>query len=138
MNPFFLRVLLAADSPEQAAALEHYLHDAGHEVVRVEARAEAALKAARLVHPDVVVLSGALHGDLDGVALAEALQRQVLAPTPVIVVHDPAELPALLALQAPAWPAHSEASSLPQLEAELGASAPPETALEAAGPDEAE
>ncbi|UOQ99134.1 hypothetical protein MUN81_06475 [Hymenobacter sp. 5317J-9] len=114
MNPFFLRVLLAADSLEQAAALEHHLHDAGHEVVRVEARGDAALKAARLVHPDLIVLSGPLQGTMDGVALAEALEQQVLAPTPVLMVQDPADLPGLLALQAPAWPQHSEASSLPQ------------------------
>ncbi|MBJ6111589.1 hypothetical protein JAO73_21385 [Hymenobacter sp. BT523] len=114
MNPFFLRVLLAADSPEQAAALEHHLHDAGHEVVRIEARGDAALKAARLVHPDLIVLGGALQGAMDGVGLATALEQQVLAPTPIVVVNDPDELPGLLALQAPAWPQHSEASSLPQ------------------------
>jgi DNA-binding response OmpR family regulator len=115
MNPFFLRILLAADSPEQAAAVERYLHDAGHEVVRVEARPDAALKAARLVHPDLVVLSSrSLQGPMNGATLDAELKRHVPAPTPVIVVHDPAELPALLALQAPAWPAHSEASSLPQ------------------------
>ncbi|MBF9142046.1 response regulator [Hymenobacter properus] len=119
MNPFFLRVLLAADAAHDTTAIEHYLHDAGHEVVRVEARGEAALKAARLVHPDLVVLSGPLHGGLDAVALAETLQEQVLAPTPIIVVTDPAELPALLALQIPAaaWPCHSEASSLPEADA---------------------
>ncbi|MBF9219927.1 response regulator [Hymenobacter ruricola] len=125
MNPFFLRVLLAADSAQQAAAVEHYLHEAGHEVVRVEARADAALKAARLVHPDLVVLCGALPGDLDGGALAAALQQEALPPTPVVVVTDPAQLPGLLALQAPAWPAHSEASSLPQQDLDPG-SAPEE------------
>ncbi|MFD2721512.1 response regulator [Hymenobacter monticola] len=115
MNPFFLRVLLAADSAPDTTAVEYYLHDAGHEVVRVEAHGDTALKAARLVHPDLVVLSGSLPGSLDGVALAAALQQQVLAPTPVIIVTDPAELPALLARQIPsaAWPCHSEASTLP-------------------------
>lgn len=116
MNPFFLRVLLAADSALEAAAVEHYLHDAGHEVVRVDARGDAALKAARLVHPDLVVLSAPPHGSTDGLALAEALKQQVLAPTPILVITDPAELPDLLARQVPvaAWPCHSEASSLPE------------------------
>ncbi|MDO7846935.1 hypothetical protein Q5H92_11245 [Hymenobacter sp. M29] len=115
MNPFFLRVLLAADSAHEAAAVEHYLHDAGHEVVRVEARGDTALKAARLVHPDLVVLSGAPSGSIDGAALAEALARHVLAPTPILVITDPAELPEMLARQIPSasWPSHSEASSLP-------------------------
>ncbi|MDO7852862.1 hypothetical protein [Hymenobacter convexus] len=116
MNPFFLRVLLAADSAREAAALEHYLHDAGHEVVRVEARSDAALKAARLVHPDLVVLSAPQPGGPGEEGLAEALARHVLAPTPIIVVTDPAELPSLLARQIPSasWPSHSEASSLPE------------------------
>ena len=115
MNPFFLRVLLVADSAPDATAVEHYLHDAGHEVVRVEARPDAALKAARLVHPDLVVLSGPPPAAPDDVPLAAALQQHVLAPTPVIAVTDPAALPALLARQIPsaAWPCHSEASSLP-------------------------
>jgi CheY-like chemotaxis protein len=118
MNPFFLRVLLVADLAHDAIAIEHYLHDAGHEVVRVEARGDAALKAARLVHPDLVVLSGPAPGSSGGAALAAALQQHVLAPTPIIAVTDPAELPALLARQIPsaAWPSHSEASSLPDTE----------------------
>jgi CheY-like chemotaxis protein len=99
MNPFFLRVLLAADSTHEAAAVEHYLHDAGHEVVRVEARGDVALKAARLVHPDLVLLSGPLTG-IDKMALAAELARHVLAPTPVLVVTNPDELPVLLAAAA--------------------------------------
>jgi CheY-like chemotaxis protein len=107
MNPTFLRVLLAADSIQQAAYLEKYLTDTGHEVVVVEARGDATLKAARLVHPDLVVLSGPLRGALDGVALAAALQADAKDPIPVMLVTDPAELPALLelhSLQAPASP----------------------------------
>jgi hypothetical protein len=111
MNPFFLRVLLAAGPVAETAAIEHYLHDAGHEMVRVDACGDAPLKAARLVHPDLVLLSSSANSR----ALAEALQQQLLAPTPILVVTDPAELPGLLARQIPAaaWPCHSEASTLP-------------------------
>ncbi|HEX8503812.1 MAG TPA: hypothetical protein VF630_00475 [Hymenobacter sp.] len=101
MNTSFLRVLLAADSAQQTLFFEQYLREAGHEVVAVEARGEAALKAARLIHPDLVVLSGPLRGSLDGIALAAALQTGPTAATPVLLVTDPAELPGLLALQAP-------------------------------------
>lgn len=78
--------------------MARFLTGEGHEVVEVESRGDAALKAARLVHPDLVVLSGPLRGPLDGVALAAALQTDRAAPVPVMLVTDPAELPALLAL----------------------------------------
>ncbi|WP_310396080.1 response regulator [Hymenobacter sp.] len=127
MNPSFLRVLVAADSAPQAALLEQYLHEAGHEVVTVEARGDAALKAARLLHPDFVVLSGPLRGPLDGVALAAALQAGRAAPIPVVLVTDPAELPVLLRLQDHANPARTAPAEPPPL-----ASAP-DAALEEAG-----
>lgn len=96
-----LRILLVVDDLKLAAALAAHLREAGHdEIIAVEARGNAALKAARLVHPDLVVLSGPLRGPLNGVALAAALQASRAAPVPVVLVTDPAELPGLLALQA--------------------------------------
>ena len=100
VNPFFLRVLLTADPAHPAVSLEQFLCEAGHEVVTVEARGDAALKAARLLHPDLIILSGPLHGTLTDVALAAALQTP--GAVPVMLVTDPAQLPGLLALQAPA------------------------------------
>ncbi|WP_201981402.1 ANTAR domain-containing protein [Hymenobacter rubidus] len=97
MTPYLLRVVLAV-APAQQAYFERYLRDAGHEVVAVEARGETAFKAARLVHPDVVVLSGPLQGPLDSVALAAAL-RATEGIVPVVLATDPAELPELLARQ---------------------------------------
>ncbi len=104
MNPFFLRVLLTADPAHPAVSLEQFLCEAGHEVVMVEARGDAALKAARLLHPDLIILTGPLRGTLTDVALAAAIQTPGAAPVPVILVTDPAQLPGLLALQAPARP----------------------------------
>lgn len=100
MNPSSLRVLLAVDSNQQAFFFESYLSEAGHETVAVEARGDAALKAARLVHPDVVVVGAPLRGPLDDGALVTALQANRAAPVPVLFVTDPSELPALLELQA--------------------------------------
>ncbi|HEX8329402.1 MAG TPA: hypothetical protein VF629_17835 [Hymenobacter sp.] len=101
MNTSFLRVLLAADSVQQTAFFEHHLREAGHEVVTVEARGDATLKAARLIFPDLVVLSCPLRGSLDLGALSAALQAGPAAPTPVLFITDASQLPALLAMQAP-------------------------------------
>jgi DNA-binding response OmpR family regulator len=98
MHPSFLRILLTAASPQEAAVLEHFLTDEGHEVVVVESRGDAALKAARLIHPDLVILSGPLRGPLDGIALAAALQNDSAPTIPVMLVTEPTELPGLLAL----------------------------------------
>ena len=71
-----LRILLAVDNFKRAAALAAHLRAAGHdEIIVVGARGGAALKAARLLHPDLVVLSGPLCGSLDGVALATTLEE---------------------------------------------------------------
>ena len=101
MNTSILRVLLAADTVQQTTFFEQYLREAGHEVVTVEARGDATLKAARLIFPDLVVLSCPLRGSLDMGALSDALQAGPTAPTPVLLVTDASKLPALLALQAP-------------------------------------
>lgn len=100
MNPSFLRVLLAIDPNQQATFFEQYLMEAGHEIVAVEARGDVALKAARLVHPDVVIINGPLRGPIDGNELTAALQANRAEPVPVLLVTDPAELPALLERQA--------------------------------------
>ncbi|MDB5235634.1 MAG: hypothetical protein JWR44_2627 [Hymenobacter sp.] len=120
MHPSFLRILLAAPSPQEAAVLEHFLTDEGHEVVVVEPRGDAALKAARLVHPDLVILSGPLRGPLDGVALAAALQTDRAAPVPILLVTDPAELPTLLAMHI--RPLRADGPEQPRLDTALDAS----------------
>ena len=94
-----LRVLLAVDDRKLAKELAAPFRRAGHdEIIVVEARGEAALKAARLLHPDFVILCGPLRGNLDVVALSAALQGSSATPIPVLLVADPAELPDLLAL----------------------------------------
>ena len=103
-----LRVLLAVDDPKVAAELAASLRLAGHdEIIVVEARGEAALKAARLLHPDLLILCGALRGDFNVVALSAALSAGPSTPVPVLLVADPAELPDLLALHLQSHPASS-------------------------------
>ena len=71
-----LRILLTVDNFKRAAALAAHLRAAGHdEIIVVEARGDAALQAARLLHPDLVVLNGPLRDSLDGMALATALEE---------------------------------------------------------------
>ncbi|GAB3589192.1 ANTAR domain-containing protein [Hymenobacter daeguensis] len=96
MSPFFLRVLLAADASQQARFWEQGLRDAGHEVVAVAPQGETALRAARLLHPDIVVVGTPLLSDLDSATLATALQADALL---VVRVTEPAELMDLLAQQ---------------------------------------
>lgn len=96
MSPFFLRVLLAADANQQARFWEQGLRDAGHEVVAVAPQGETTLRAARMVHPDIVVVCTPLSSTLDSNALANALQANTLL---VVQVTDPAELMDLLAQQ---------------------------------------
>ena len=70
-----LHILLAVDNFKRAAALAAHLRAAGHdEIILMKARGDAALKAARLLHPDLVVLSSPLRGSLGGVALTTALE----------------------------------------------------------------
>ena len=94
-----LRVLLAADAGQRAAFFEQYSHQSGHEVIFVDARSESTLKAARLIHPDLVVLGSPLPAPFDGTALTIALQAAPDGPVPVVVVHNAAELAGALARQ---------------------------------------
>ena len=94
-----LRVLLAADAGQRAAFFEQYFHQSGHEVIFVDARSEAALRAARLTHPDLVVLGSPLPAPFDGPALTIALQTAPDGPIPVVLVHNATELAGALARQ---------------------------------------
>jgi AmiR/NasT family two-component response regulator len=96
MSPFFLRVLLAADANQQARFWEQGLRETGHEIVAVAPQVETALRAARLIHPDVVILGSPMPNILDSTALAEALQADAV---PVVLITEPAELMDLLAQQ---------------------------------------
>ena len=95
-----LRVLVAIDDVQRTAALVVHLRAAGlDEIIVAEARGDAALKAARLLHPDLVVVGGPLRGPLDGAGLATSLQKPLGVSVPVLIITDPEELPGLLVLQ---------------------------------------
>jgi DNA-binding NarL/FixJ family response regulator len=112
-----LRVLLAVDDLKLAAELAAPIRAQSQpEIIVVEARGEAALKAARLLHPDLVILSGALRGTLDVVALSAALQAYHGTPVPVLLVTSPADLPDLLALHLQSLPTRSEADAARSLD----------------------
>lgn len=95
MESNYLRILLAEDDTTIAHELETCLRDAGHEVLAVEARSEAALTATRLLQPDVVLLNTHLRGALDGPAVASLLQAHTPRPIPVVLVAAAAEAPVL-------------------------------------------
>jgi CheY-like chemotaxis protein len=94
MNSTYLRILLAEDDATLVHELETCLRDAGHEVLAVEARSEAALTATRLLQPDVVLLNARLRGDLDGPAVASLLQAHTPHPIPVVLMATALEVPA--------------------------------------------
>jgi AmiR/NasT family two-component response regulator len=94
MSPFFLRVLLAADANQQIRFWEQGLRDAGQEVVAVAPQGNATLRAARLVHSDVVVVGTPLLSDPGGHTLAATLRPNAIL---VVQVTEPAELIDLLA-----------------------------------------
>ena len=98
MSTSHLRVLLAANAGQRAIYFEQYFYQAGHEVIFVDARRESALRAARLSHPDLVVLGSPLPESFDGDALATALQAEPNGPIPVVAVHNITELADALAL----------------------------------------
>ena len=114
MSIYPLRVLLAVDDRKLAKELAAPFRRAGHhdEIIVVEARGEAALKAARLLHPDFVILCGPLRGSLDVVTLTAALEATGSTPAQVLLVANPAELPDLLALHAHARPADISSTDL--------------------------
>ena len=115
-----LRVLLAVDDPKVAAQLAASLRQAGHdEIIVVEARGDVALKAARLLHPDLLVLCGPLRGDLNVVAHSAALLTGHSTPVSVLLVTDPAELPDVLALHLQSQPASSGLQELDPLDKSL-------------------
>ena len=102
-----LRILLASNAGQRTAFFEQYFHQAGHEVIFVDARSESTLKAARLIHPDLVVLGSPLPPPFDGAALTIALQAEPDGPIPVVVVHNATELAGALAQQMRACQPHS-------------------------------
>ncbi len=76
------RVLVVDDHPGFRAAARRLLDAPGYEVVGEAETGEAALEAARWLHPDLVLLDVQLPG-IDGFAVAERLS---LTETPPVVV----------------------------------------------------
>jgi DNA-binding response OmpR family regulator len=93
MNPSSLRILLAEDDTLLASDLEACLREAGHEVMSVAACGDAALNAARLLQPDVVVLNVRMRGPRDGRAVAAELRAGRPVPVPVVFIKGRTSFP---------------------------------------------
>ncbi|MEQ8493492.1 MAG: diguanylate cyclase [Gammaproteobacteria bacterium] len=72
--PTTTRVLIVEDESIIALELAEALRDLGYEIVGVVASGVAAVKRARELRPDVVLMDIMLDGDTDGIAAAAAMQ----------------------------------------------------------------
>ncbi len=74
------RILIVEDEPIIASDIEMTLEDLGYEVIGIEDNAVDALKLIEKQHPDLVLLDINLEGDVDGVMLAQDINKQFQIP----------------------------------------------------------
>jgi signal transduction histidine kinase len=80
------RILLIEDNPDTAESMRQLLTMSGHEV-EVSASGSAGVRAARELHPEVVLCDIGLPGGMDGYAVARALRGEPkLAATRLIAL----------------------------------------------------
>ena len=74
------KILIVEDEPIIASDIEMTLEDLGYEVVGVEDNAAEALVIIRELQPDLVLLDINLEGDVDGVMLAQDMNKEFQIP----------------------------------------------------------
>jgi CheY-like chemotaxis protein len=71
------RVLVVEDESLVAVEMEHWLLEAGHEVVGVVNNANAAINVAKKMQPDLIVMDIRLAGHKDGVYAAQQIYNSL-------------------------------------------------------------
>ncbi|RXE55502.1 hypothetical protein ABH15_12370 [Methanoculleus taiwanensis] len=79
-----LRIVITEDDAIIALDIERQVAAMGHTVVGVAATAEEALRIVEERQPDLVLLDIRLKGAVDGIAVAEEIQRRF--STPIIFI----------------------------------------------------
>ena len=79
-----LRILVVEDDPAVAALLEDMIGDAGGQFVGLITSALAAIGAAAVVAPDIVLMDVRLQGSMDGVEATEVIRARRSAAVVVI------------------------------------------------------
>ncbi len=75
-----LKILIVEDEMLIGAKIAMFLEELGYEVTAILPRAEEALVHVQENMPDIALLDVRLKGDMDGIALAELLQKQHSLP----------------------------------------------------------
>ncbi|HLN33216.1 MAG TPA: PAS domain S-box protein [Gemmataceae bacterium] len=81
------RVLVVEDEAVVAMDIEHRLINLGHTVVGVTARGEEAVRLAKELRPDLILMDIHLQGDMDGVTAAEQIQECFEVPVVYVTAH---------------------------------------------------
>lgn len=79
-----LRILIVDDEPAVAAVLQDMVTDAGGQSVGIITSALAAIGAAAVISPDVVLMDVRLQGSMDGVEATEVIRARRSAAVVII------------------------------------------------------
>lgn len=85
------RILIVEDEAILALALEDMLVSEGYEVVGMAATAAAAVKAARELRPDAILMDVTINGAVDGIAAAERIRGELNCPILFTTAHSDRE-----------------------------------------------
>lgn len=87
MSTSNITILIVEDDPIIAQDLKFYMEDFGYSPFPVVAKAEDALLLLKNVTPDCMILDVSLDGDMDGIELAEAINKHYSIPIVYLTAH---------------------------------------------------
>ena len=75
-----LRILIVEDEPLVRVDIEDAIRRAGYEVAGSASSGEEAIAKSLSLHPDIVLMDIALHGEMDGSTAARFIQSELAVP----------------------------------------------------------
>jgi PAS domain S-box-containing protein len=82
------QILVADDEAVIIMQLQELLEEMGHKVAGVAARGDDALRLARDLTPDLVLMDIVMPGDTDGIAACRAIQQELNIPVVLMTAHS--------------------------------------------------